>query len=362
MIKKNWIDLTILTVALLVVAFILFNVFRTRNEIDAFSGATPPALEKEVPDGLSLTIDGKVKQTYHFTSHSFRLLAKARIRTREVSPNGEILGAYIYSGIPVLYIMEGIVPKKEAAAAFDRPLDMVVVFYSLSGESAMFSYGELTTIDDSLPILLAYHRQPVLPSKNPENYKGNKYHENISGLRLICPHEPDTSRYLDNVVRMTLIELPTPDKLLPPQIKNKKCSSSAIECIEENNKRPASFENIPLVEISNWFRIGHGTGIKGDHLYNAVGYPIVSFLEQNFPGCNAQDFFVFVGCDGYRSIFSGSEIFRAAVGNSFLLLKTLDESVPEGGLTIAAADDFFVDRCVRGVTHIVRIRTGVKKD
>jgi hypothetical protein len=202
----------------------------------------------------------------------------------------------------------------------------------------------------------------VLPLKNPENYKGNKYHENISGLRLICPREPDTSRYLDNVVRMTLIELPTPDELLPPQIKNKKCSSSTIVCIYENTQRPASFENIPPVSISNWFRIGHGTGIKGDHLYNAAGYPIVSFLQHNFAGCNARDFFVFVGCDGYRSIFSGSEIFCTAAGNSFLLLKTMDESVPEGGLTIAVASDFFVDRCVRGVTHIVRIRTGTKTD
>lgn len=360
--KKNWIDLIILTVVLLVVTFILLTVFRTKNDIDAFSGATPQALKKEIPDGLSLTVDGQVKQTYHFTSRSFRLLDHIRIRTREVSPDGEILGAYIYSGIPILYIMEGIVPRKEAAAAFDRPLDMVVVFYSLSGKSARFSYGELTTADDSLPITLAYHRQPVLPTKNPEQYKGNKYSENISGLRLICPRETDTSRYLDNVVRMTLILFPTPDHLLPPQMKNKKCSSSTIECVEENNSRPASFEKIPLVEISDWFRIGHGMGIKGDHLYNAAGYSMVSFLEHNFPGCSAQDFFLFVGCDGYRSIFSGGEIFRTTAGDSFLLLKTLAESVPEGGLTIAAAADFFVDRCVRGVTHIVRISTGINKD
>lgn len=354
--KKKWIDIAILIVIILTAAFILLNVFKQRDYIDAFSGATPRALERKVPDGLSLTVDGKVKQTYHFTSHSFRLLAKARIRTPEVSPEGEILGAYIYTGIPVLYIMEGIVTEKNPSAAFDRPLDMVVIFTSSSGQTAYFSYGELTTAGDSLPITLAYHREPILPAKNPENYTRNKYRENITGLRLICPREPGTARYLDNVVRMSLTLLSTPDRLLPAQKKNRDCSSTSIECIEDNNKWPALFENIPLKKISNWFRIGHGRGIKGDHLYTAEGYHLPSFLKHNFPGCSAGDFFIFVACDGYRGLFSGSEIFRTTAGDSLLLLKTLNGKPPQGGITLGATADFFVDRCVWGVTHILRVK------
>lgn len=354
--KKKWIDLTILLIVILVAVFILRTVINKEERADAFSGATPRALRMPVPDGLSLTVDGKVKQTYHFTSRSFRLLAKMRIRTPEVSPQGEILGAYTYTGIPVLYIMEGIAAEKNESAVFDRPLDMAVYFTSYDGRTSYFSYGELTTANDSLPVMLAYHREQILPSKEPEKYTRNKYPGNINGLRLICPREADTARYLDNVVRMTLTRLSTPDRLLPVQRKNRDCSSASIECVEGNKKWAAAYENVPLKKISNWFRIGHGRGIKGYHLHTASGYHLPSFLRHNFPGCSAGDFFLFVACDGYRSIFSGSEIFRTSAGDSFLLLESLDGKPPQGGKTIGTVADFFVDRCAWGITHVLRIK------
>ena len=353
--NKKRIVLMVLIVMAIAAAFILWDIVSQKDNIDAFSAATPSALEEKVPDGLSLAIDGNVKQTYHFSSRSFRLLAKTRIRTPEVTPEGEIMGTYIYTGIPVLYILEGIVPKKTELNAFDRPMDMAVVFTSAQGQTAHFSYGELTTANDSLPITLAYFRKPLLPSKEPEKYTRNKYKENIKGLRLICPREPDTSRYLDNVVRLTLTMLPTPDHLLPPLRKKKKCTSLSITCVEEGKTWPDSYENIPVIEISNWFRIGHGRGIKGDHLSTASGYHLPSFLKQNFPGCSPDDFFIFVACDGYRSTFSGREIFCTDTGNSFLLLTSIDGEPPKGGKTIGTTADFFIDRCAWGLTHIVRI-------
>ena len=354
--NKKWIAYTVLTVVLLVAASLVWHIISYTDDIDAFSGATPLALEKDVPEGLSLTVDGKVKQTYHFNSRSFRLLAKTRIRTPEVTPEGEIMGAYIYTGIPVNYIMEGIVPEKSKTDAFDRPLDMVVVFYSSTGETARFSYGELTCADDSLPVTLAFHREPILPHKNPESYTRNKYKNNITGLRLICPREPDTSRYLDNVVRIALTVPQTSDLALPPVEKKKKCTGISITCLEEGKEKPASYESVPITRISNWFRTGHGRGIKGDHPVSAFGYHLPSFLRNNFPGCGPEDFFLFIACDGYRSIFSGREIFCTPAGDSFLLLETMDGKPPKGGKTIGAISDFFVDRCVWGLTHIVRLK------
>jgi hypothetical protein len=355
--NKKWIYLIVLVVTAAAAAFIIWDVVAHRDYIDAFSGATPLALEKEVPAGLSLTVDGKVKQTYHFNSRSFRLLAKTRVRTPEITPGGEIMGAYIYTGIPVFYIMEGVVPEKSETDAFDSPMDMVVVFTSSGGRTARFSYGELTTVTDSLPVTLAYFREPVLPHTDPDTYTRNKYKENIAGLRLICPREPDTSRWLDHVERITLTVPQTPDHLLPPMQKGKKCVGTSIHCTAagEDSAQPASYEDVPIINVSNWFRIGHGRGIKGDHTVTASGYLLPAFLEHNFPGCGPGDFFLFVACDGYRSIFSGREIFCTTAGNTFLLLNTMDGKPPKGGITIGTVSDFFVDRCVWGVTHVVRI-------
>ena len=346
----------VLIAAAAAAVFLLWDVFIHRDYIDAFSGATPPALERKVPDGLSLTVDGKVDQTYHFKSRAFRLLAKARIRTLEADPDGELTGTYIYTGVPVLYIMEGVRPEKKKTDAFDRPMDMIVVITSADGKTARFSYGELTCVDDGLPVTLAYHREQLLPSKDPEKYTRNKYKGDIKGLRLICPREPDTSRYLDDVIRITLTVPVTPDQLLPPLQQGKDCSSPSLTCIDNNETQPASFENVPLVEISNWIRTGHGRGLKGNRPYHASGFHLPSFLKVNFPNCEPDDFFVFVACDGYRSIFSGREIFNTAAGNTVLLLNSINGEPPKGGNTIGPVSDYFVDRCVWGLSHVVRIQ------
>jgi hypothetical protein len=110
------------------------------------------------------------------------------------------------------------------------------------------------------------------------------------------------------------------------------------------------------VRISDWVRTGHGRGLKGDRPAYASGYHLPSFLKQNFPDCGPDDFFVFTACDGYRSTFSGREIFNTQAGNAFLLLNSLNGEPPKGGQTIGAASDFFVDRCVWGLSHVVRAR------
>lgn len=352
--KRKLIFLVILLI--LAAGFVLWDIFTHQQYIDAFSGATPRALVKDVPNGVSLTVDGKVKQTYYFSIRALKLLAKTRIRVPEVSPQGEILGAYIYYGIPVIHIMEGVAPEKSKTDAFDRPLDLVAVFTSSSGETAVFSYGELTMTDDSYPVTLAYYREPLMPTKDPESYTRNQYMENIKGLRLICPREADTSRFLDNVVRITLASVDAPDHLLPHQQKGKKCISPSPVCINEGNVRPASYENVETLEKSDWLRIGHGRGIKGDGLSTVSGFSLGSFLKENFPGCEADDLFLFVGCDGYRALFSGHEIFLTAAGKMFMLINTIDGKEPGGGKTIAAVNDFFVDRDVWGLSHIVKLK------
>ena len=87
-----------------------------------------------MPSDLSLKITGLVKKEYDLSSYTLNKFATTRIRTREVSSGGEFEGTYIYTGIPLYNIMEGVTPKKPAKAAFDRPLDMVVTFHSSSGK------------------------------------------------------------------------------------------------------------------------------------------------------------------------------------------------------------------------------------
>ncbi len=351
--KKTLIALLI-TIALIYGATVfLYERERNYPEIMAVTGATPLALAEEVPEGISLTLEGMVKQTYHITGSALRALATARVRTKEISPRGQYLGAYIYTGIPLYHLLEGIAPKKPDDICFQRPVDLLVTFTSLSGKEATFSYGELIMADDRSPVTLAFHRKPLMPSTDPEIYSKNLFLENLDGLRLICPRDPDTSRYLDRVVSITFGVHETPDQLLPPWKEKYRCDSESLSCIVNGDARSASFDGLKQQEVRDWVRVGHGHGFMG--IASARGYPLRPFLRKNFPGCGSGQDFIFVSCDGFRAIFSGPEIFLNEEGKSIMLLTEMDGKEVPGRITIAPLCDYFIDRDVRSITHIVMV-------
>jgi len=341
----------------LIALFLGYTLKQKENylEIMAVTGATPLALKKEVPIDFSLKINGLVKKEYFFSGKALRAFSTTRIRTREITPGKKFLGTYIYEGIPVFNILEGIAPQKSKDAVFDRPLDLLVTFISTKGEKRYFSYGELTMTDDQHPVTLAFDRQQLLPSKDSDKYKLNLYKDNLKGLRLICPREVDNARYLDQVERINFSLLSSPDKLLPKMEKGKKCSSQEIFCCQGESINEAIFSGVSEKQIENWVRVGHGRGYKG--VSKGEGYNLRSFLKENFPLAKENDFFLFIACDGYRSLFSGREIFSTKAGESFLLLKKLNDKTPSGIQMLAPIDDYFVDRDLWGLSHIACLPT-----
>jgi hypothetical protein len=208
--------------------------------------------------------------------------------------------------------------------------------------------------DDAYPITLAFHREPVLPSKIPDTYEGNKFKRNVEGLRLIAPADTDIERYLDDVKTITLRMPNLSIEDLPAQQPGAKCSSdSLLRCAGENCS-PASLEGSDEAIVRDWVRVGHGMGFKG--ISTASGYNLVSFLENNFPTNGKGYFYLFVACDGYRSLFSGVEIFRSAAGRETMIITEMDGERPSGGLTLGPVRDYFVDRNVWGLSHVVQLK------
>jgi len=339
-----------------ILAFLTWDLIHYGRFIDAFSGATPKALQYSPPGGLELLVDGRVQQPWRVTTRSMRLLAPVRVRTREVSPEGRLQGAYAHTGVPVMHILAGVDPRPLDLDPDDRPLDMLVVFTARDGRRAFFAYGELVLADDALPVTLAWKREPVLPERGAETYKGNILAGELSGLRLVCPREADTSRYLDDVVRMTLTVPSLPRRKLPPVRKHYKCRSDSITCIDgEKSLGQVSLSGVRGRVWPAWFRIGHGMGIRNPRLAAVSGIPLGPLLLRWFPGCDADDFFLVSGCDGYRVLLSGREVFADPRGDRFLLVEKVDGIPPRDGIMLGVFGDFYIDRCVRGVSHVLRL-------
>ncbi len=351
---------TIVIIALISLIVLVYYRQTRKDYYDylTISGATPLAVAEKVPLDLSLTIDGMVKKKYLFSGSALNALATTRIRTREFSPRGNFSGAYIYLGIPVFNILEGIAPEKPAGSPFDSPLDILVTFSSASGKKVRFSYNEIIMADDRHPVTLAFNRKQVLPTneKARERYQANLFTNDIKGFRLICPREPDTARYLDEVVKITYSVPQVPDSLLPVRKKGNRCKGKIITCIQSMTPRPATFQNVQHIVVKNWLRIGHGHGY--DDISRADGYDLKSFLASNFPSCKPKDFFLFVACDGYRCLFSGREIFKTGDGDKMLIIKSLNGKSPPEGYMLGPTADFFSDRAMWGLSYVVKVNPG----
>ncbi len=333
---------------------------RSNLEIMAITGATPTAYAEQVPAGITLKIDGMVKKQYTLSDRALSALAPTILRTQEITPTGEFEGTYRYIGIPLYTILEGVAPQKPKDAAFDRPLDMLVTFTSSSGKKVQFSYGELTMTDDSRPVILAYYRQEVRPTdeKTRASYRHNKHHGTITGLRLVCPGDPDNGRYLDDVKSITLGEPAVANAGLPVMVKGgSKCSSDSIVCVSQAKSPfgPKALQTAGArrMRADRWIRVGHGRGFK--EIATAEGYNLIDLLKANFPGCGADNYFLFIACDGYRALFSGREIFATEAGKSMMLIDRVNGKKQPGGPMLGPVADYFVDRDIWGLSHIVML-------
>lgn len=354
---QNFVKKVIVIVVLAIVfSFIIYR--QTHKEYYDYiimSGATPIAVSQRVPSDISLEIDGFVKKKYHLTGDALNALATTRIRTREISPAGKYTGAYIHLGIPAFNILEGISPEKPDHFTFDGPIDILVTFHSASGEISRFSFNEIIMTDDRYPVTLAYHRKELLPTNEEvrKSYTANLNKKDLNGLRLICPREPDTSRYLDNVVRISYSVVAADEEKLPVRRKKYKCESTSVKCMGGDGESPCIFKDVIRNNNSHWLRVGHGHGFTEASI--ASGYDLRSFLTTNFPQFSYDDFFLFIACDGYRALFSGREIFSTDDGAGMIIIDHLDGNWPRGGYMLGPTRDYFSDRAMWGFTNVVWI-------
>jgi len=349
----------IVMIAAAIIAIISFGYvcssYKNYYKIMAVTGATPLAVKQDLKKDVSLEVSGNTKRVYKFDEDSLNAFASVYLRTMEVASDGKFEGTYRYTGIPVLHILEGIAPEKPEDAAFDRPLDMVVTFISSSGKQSHFSYGELTMTDDTRPVILAYSRKELVATKATAEkpYTLNKHKDDVTGLRLVCPGDKDTGRYLDDVKKIVLRDVNVDNSILPEMLAGFKCYAHSVNTVYKKRILPLNLQGTDPVSAENWLRTGHGQGYKG--ISSAKGFNLRSVLRKNFPGAGESNYFLFVACDGYRSLFSGREIFSTNAGKDMMIMTEFEGSLARGGMSIAPVRDYYVDREIWGLTHIVMI-------
>ena len=99
---------------------------------------------------------------------------------------------------------------------------------------------------------------------------------------------------------------------------------------------------------------GLGRGFHGIH--SRLGIPLAGILQKQFGALDPATIVVLgTGPDGYRSLFSGYEVFAKNNGFSLFLVEKEDNEqlkTGTGKFKLFCADDFYIDRCLRSIAEI----------
>jgi hypothetical protein len=282
---------------------------------------------------------GKVDIT-KFQKHS--IIVKEAILEADTT---RFVGAYRYDGYSLSDILNDFIVKKNNQAVFSQVIDLYVTIENDRGDTVVLSWGEIYYPVHLHDILIATSVARIVPSKTKDLWPLPEQ------TRLVIGHDLISQRNIPNPTRITIrsaaIDLPVKKDagvLFSPQIKvliDKRQAGSVASL----NK------TLPWLTYNSIF-YGRGRGIHGTTAF--TGLPLKQVLT-NFVKVNSAElrkgYLIIAAPDGYRGVFSFSEIFNRNDQAEALLIEDR-ENKDGGAFRLFPASDFFSDRAIKAVSEI----------
>lgn len=345
-------------------------------------GVGPYARAQQPARGVALS--GSVKKPQ--AGEAAALAALPRHATLAKVPGAaRYRGTFEVEGVALKDLLEKADVAKATNDNFDRPLDLAVVVTGRDGKKALFSWGELFLADDAGAALLADRIRPLVPHHHeaiddarfaPGAWLAVEAREKLEvagcagchdggklgkidvprGLCLVPTRDATGRRFVEDVVS---IEVRQAGFAAPP--KNKDLADPWVEApplVLPGGKAIAlsakATKGVLRVEGED-DGIGLGRGFRGHSRYS--GPSLAALLKSSLPaGFDPGLLFVVVTAkDGYRSLYSGGEIFLSRLPENVVLIDTEDGAPllkKSGRLKSVVRGDFFVDRSVRSVSEV----------
>lgn len=290
-----------------------------------------------------IRVEGEVAEP---TTVDISLLPKRTVIVKEAVLDAErtrFRGAYLYEGVSLYDILNGIKIEKINKEEFDLIIDLFVRISNEDGDYTILSWGEIYYPVHRHEIIIATEVSPIVPTKSKEIWPIPEE------TRLIAAADLITARNIDGPTTIAILSVPRSfdvdrdislysDEL--SLIKNSDLIDDSIDPYTE-----ASALEYPAVFY------GRGRGIHGITYFR--GIPLSKILSRVYPLSEEnlkRGLFVISAVDGYRCSFSYSEIMNRNDQSEILLIESENE---EGGrFRMFASPDFFSDRAVKSVNAI----------
>lgn len=259
----------------------------------------------------------------------------------------EFIGAYRYRGYSLFDLLHPFVADKKNAEIFRPAIDLYVVIENDRQESVVFSWSEIFHTNIPLQILIATEAAPIVPYRKEVDYQMGEY------WKIVAANDLFAYRVLENPVRITVHSF---DKKEYPINRDPKPLFSPQVNVVINDRQIATIqpEEDPSA-YTRYYSSFYGMGM-GYHEAQYFQGPVLQNLLRGHvdffnPQWNRNGLVCFASVDGYRAIFSFSELFNRT-DQVFPILAVPDNPTDGGFYRIFHPLEFYADRSVKSVKEM----------
>lgn len=255
------------------------------------------------------------------------------------------IGAYRYDGYSLFDILTERKINKKNKEEFSSIIDLYVEIDNDKGDKVVLSWGEIFYPNNLHKIILATDVSRIVPSKTNDLWP-------LPGERkLIISSDLITERNISNPVKITVRSYP---RSIPVNRGIDPLYSGEIRLTVDNQVKTVS--EIPKgiqLETEHTIFYGRGRGIHSTQPFTGI---YLKELLKKYWNLNKADLktglFAIIGKDGYRSVFSYSEIMNRNDQSEVLLVPCKQDEKEGGKFRLFPGADFFSDRAVKAISEI----------
>ncbi len=326
--------------------------------IDAFSGATNTLSQNgnslfHQTDAKKLniseiSIQGEVKKTGVVDLRKFykrEVFIKEAVLDDNNDP--EFIGAFRYKGYSLFDLMNTYNLDKKNTELFRPSIDVYVVISNDKGDNVSFSWSEIFHTINPHQVIIATEVAQIKPYKKEVDY--------ITGdcWKVVSANDLFSYRTIENPTSIVIKSFDK--KEFPIDREIEPMYSPAVNVVFDNNfsfSIPIIADTSRIIKYNSTF-FGMGMGYHPNPEFK--GIPLKSFMKKPSNLLDREwiknGLVCFASIDGYRAIYSYSELFNR--NDQVIPILSIPENVENGGYyRIFLPTDFYADRCVKSLKEI----------
>lgn len=324
--------------------------------LDAISGAT----KTMTPDGNSLyhqteavslvagslEITGEVKKPgmVNLDNHYKR---EVFLKESVYDPDSGLVfrGAYRYRGYSLFDLLHSFTQQKKNAESFRPPTDLYIIIENDLGEAVSFSWSEIFHSIHAHQVLIATEAAPIYPYRRQLEYPlGGSW-------KVVAASDLFAFRSLENPVRITVRSFD--HKEYPIDRDHQPVPSPWISVAVHGE--PSWRVNLTETQHTTYQSTFYGMGMGYHPADTFTGPGIDHILPSSTPafnaGWNRTGLICMAGADGYRAVYSFSELFNRADQVLPILAMPADPE-KSGSYRMFLPTDFYADRSVKQLEEV----------